>query len=61
MMAHNLCYTTLVTKREIQRLGLADEDYVVTPTNSIFFYITTFGPDDEIYSSSLMFARVCYP
>lgn len=34
MMAHNLCYTTLVDKATIQRLGLVEnEDYVQTPNN----------------------------
>lgn len=34
MQAHNLCYTTLVTKDTIQRLGLKegrDADYIETP------------------------------
>jgi DNA polymerase delta subunit 1 len=35
MMAHNLCYTTLLTKPTIDRLGLVkDKDYVMTPNNS---------------------------
>jgi DNA polymerase delta subunit 1 len=34
MQAHNLCYTTLLTARTIERLGLKkDEDYIVTPNN----------------------------
>ncbi|KAI0705141.1 DNA polymerase family B-domain-containing protein [Cytidiella melzeri] len=37
MMAHNLCYTTLVDKNTIDRLGLAkDEDYIQTPNNDFF-------------------------
>ncbi|EJT46496.1 hypothetical protein A1Q1_04928 [Trichosporon asahii var. asahii CBS 2479] len=37
MMAHNLCYTTLVDKATIQRLGLVEnEDYVQTPNNDFF-------------------------
>ncbi|KAJ2517092.1 DNA-directed DNA polymerase delta [Coemansia sp. RSA 1939] len=37
MMAHNLCYTTLLNKSTIERLGLVrDVDYVVTPTNDCF-------------------------
>ncbi|KAJ1796846.1 DNA-directed DNA polymerase delta [Coemansia sp. RSA 2399] len=37
MMAHNLCYTTLLNKHTIDRLGLVrDVDYVVTPTNDCF-------------------------
>jgi len=36
MQAHNLCYTTLLTARTIERLGLKkDEDYIVTPNNGI--------------------------
>ena len=35
MQAHNLCYTTLVNKTVIQKLGLVkDEDYIVTPYQS---------------------------
>ena len=34
MQAHNLCYTTLLTARTIERLGLKkDIDYIVTPNN----------------------------
>lgn len=34
MQAHNLCYTTLLSARTIERLGLKkDEDYIVTPNN----------------------------
>jgi len=34
MQAHNLCYTTLLAARTIERLGLKkDEDYIVTPNN----------------------------
>ena len=37
MMAHNLCYTTLVDKHTIDRLKLVeDKDYVVTPNNNYF-------------------------
>ncbi|KAJ2565904.1 DNA-directed DNA polymerase delta [Coemansia sp. RSA 1822] len=37
MMAHNLCYTTLLNKHTIDRLGLVkDIDYTVTPTNDCF-------------------------
>jgi DNA polymerase delta subunit 1 len=36
MQAHNLCYTTLLSARTIERLGLRkDEDYIVTPNNGI--------------------------
>src|SRR5579859_766637 len=36
MQAHNLCYTTLLTGRTIERLGLRkDVDYIVTPNNGI--------------------------
>lgn len=34
MMAHNLCYTTLLDKGTIDRLGLVkDVDYIQTPNN----------------------------
>lgn len=34
MMAHNLCYTTLLDKATIDRLELVkDEDYIHTPNN----------------------------
>ncbi|WFD30639.1 DNA-directed DNA polymerase [Malassezia sp. CBS 17886] len=37
MMAHNLCYTTLVDRRTIERLGLVEgRDYVPTPNNNCF-------------------------
>ncbi|ORY95678.1 DNA polymerase family B-domain-containing protein [Syncephalastrum racemosum] len=39
MQAHNLCYTTLVTKDTIQRLGLRegrDADYIETPNRDYF-------------------------
>ncbi|KAJ2161568.1 DNA-directed DNA polymerase delta [Coemansia sp. RSA 552] len=37
MMAHNLCYTTLLNRQTIDRLRLVkDVDYVVTPTNDCF-------------------------
>ncbi|KAI9256205.1 DNA polymerase family B-domain-containing protein [Sporodiniella umbellata] len=37
MQAHNLCYTTLLNKDDVDRLKLVkDEDYVVTPNNDMF-------------------------
>jgi DNA polymerase delta subunit 1 len=34
MMAHNLCYTTLLDKATIERLGMVkDVDYIQTPNN----------------------------
>jgi DNA polymerase delta subunit 1 len=37
MMAHNLCYTTLVPRSTIDRLGLKEgHDYVVTPNKNCF-------------------------
>ncbi|KAJ7623462.1 DNA polymerase family B-domain-containing protein [Roridomyces roridus] len=37
MMAHNLCYTTLLDKATVDRLGLVqDVDYVTTPNNDMF-------------------------
>lgn len=40
MMAHNLCYTTLLTPGTIQKFNLVkDVDYVVTPNNGKFYCI----------------------
>lgn len=36
MMAHNLCYTTLVSKTSIQAFGLAEDDYTLTPNGDYF-------------------------
>ncbi|GAA96997.1 uncharacterized protein L969DRAFT_53941 [Mixia osmundae IAM 14324] len=37
MMAHNLCYTTLMDKKTIDRLGfLIDKDYIMTPNGDFF-------------------------
>ncbi|TFK39414.1 DNA polymerase family B-domain-containing protein [Crucibulum laeve] len=37
MMAHNLCYTTLLDKATIDRLGLVKGvDYILTPNNDLF-------------------------
>lgn len=37
IQAHNLCYTTLVTKRAVEAFGLQkDEDYIVTPNGDMF-------------------------
>lgn len=37
MQAHNLCYTTLVKKKDIEKWNLKkDEDYVVTPSGDMF-------------------------
>ena len=37
MMAHNLCYTTLVDKRTVDRLNLVKGvDYIQTPNNGTF-------------------------
>lgn len=34
MMAHNLCYTTLLDPAIVSKLGLVkDVDYVITPNN----------------------------
>lgn len=34
MMAHNLCYTTLLDRATVERLNLVkDEDYILTPNN----------------------------
>ncbi|KAK0727900.1 DNA polymerase family B-domain-containing protein [Lasiosphaeria miniovina] len=37
MQAHNLCYTTLIKKRDIEKWNLQkDEDYIVTPNGDMF-------------------------
>ncbi|KAI9717254.1 MAG: DNA-directed DNA polymerase delta [Chrysothrix sp. TS-e1954] len=37
IQAHNLCYTTLLNKAHIERLGMKkDEDYIVTPNGDMF-------------------------
>lgn len=37
MQAHNLCYTTLVSKKAAETFGLRkDEDYIVTPNGDMF-------------------------
>lgn len=40
MQAHNLCYTTIVNKRAIEKFDLKkDEDYIVTPAGDTFVTI----------------------
>lgn len=37
MQAHNLCYTTLINARAVEKFGLKkDEDYIVTPNGDLF-------------------------
>uniref|UniRef100_A0A8C6KII3 DNA polymerase n=1 Tax=Nothobranchius furzeri TaxID=105023 RepID=A0A8C6KII3_NOTFU len=36
MMAHNLCYTTLLQKGSAEKLGLSSEDFIKTPTGDQF-------------------------
>ncbi|KAI4873613.1 hypothetical protein NFI96_016688 [Prochilodus magdalenae] len=36
MMAHNLCYTTLLKKGQAENLGLSSEDFIKTPTGDYF-------------------------
>ncbi|KAI1503642.1 DNA polymerase delta catalytic subunit [Biscogniauxia marginata] len=37
IQAHNLCYTTLVNKKAVEKFGLKkDEDYIVTPNGDMF-------------------------
>uniref|UniRef100_A0A8C5GVQ9 DNA polymerase n=1 Tax=Gouania willdenowi TaxID=441366 RepID=A0A8C5GVQ9_GOUWI len=36
MMAHNLCYTTLLQKGSVEKLGLCPEDFIKTPTGDQF-------------------------
>ena len=48
MMAHNLCYTTLVDKRTIDRLNLVkDVDYIQTPNNGSYLHRTS---TERLYS-----------
>uniref|UniRef100_A0A3Q3WUH5 DNA polymerase n=1 Tax=Mola mola TaxID=94237 RepID=A0A3Q3WUH5_MOLML len=36
MMAHNLCYTTLVQKGSLEKSGLLPEEFIKTPTGDMF-------------------------
>lgn len=37
MQAHNLCYTTLLTRSQVEQFGFVkDEDYIETPHNDLF-------------------------
>ena len=36
MMAHNLCYTSLLNQGVIQREGLTSEQYIKTPSGNYF-------------------------
>uniref|UniRef100_A0A665UXQ5 DNA polymerase delta catalytic subunit n=1 Tax=Echeneis naucrates TaxID=173247 RepID=A0A665UXQ5_ECHNA len=36
MMAHNLCYTTLLQRGSVEKLGLSPEDFIKTPTGDQF-------------------------
>ncbi|EPQ63016.1 Bgt-5492 [Blumeria graminis f. sp. tritici] len=37
IQAHNLCYTTLLNKQTVEKLGLIkDEDYIITPNGDMF-------------------------
>lgn len=36
MMAHNLCYTTLLNPGSITKQGLADDEYIKTPSGNYF-------------------------
>lgn len=36
MMAHNLCYTTLINKQTINTYGLTEDDYTLTPNGDYF-------------------------
>ncbi|KAK4137683.1 hypothetical protein BT67DRAFT_415301 [Trichocladium antarcticum] len=41
IQAHNLCYTTLIKKRDIEKWNLKkDEDYIVTPNGDMFVSIS---------------------
>lgn len=48
MMAHNLCYTTLLDKATIDRLGLIKgEDFIQTPNNGFSFCFLVIYHDDN--------------
>ena len=54
MMAHNLCYTTLLDKATVERLGLVkDVDYSQTPNNGTPLYTgghrSPFMPDVDLF------------
>jgi len=36
MMAHNLCYTSLLTQATISKEGLTPDQYIKTPSNNLF-------------------------
>uniref|UniRef100_A0A3B4AS68 DNA polymerase n=1 Tax=Periophthalmus magnuspinnatus TaxID=409849 RepID=A0A3B4AS68_9GOBI len=36
MMAHNLCYTTLLQRGSVEKLGLSSDDFIKTPTGDMF-------------------------
>ncbi|CAK7902839.1 DNA polymerase delta catalytic subunit [[Candida] anglica] len=36
MMAHNLCYTTLLNKQSVKAFNLSEDDYVLTPNGDYF-------------------------
>lgn len=36
MMAHNLCYTTLLAPSSIAKEGLTEEQYIKTPSGNFF-------------------------
>lgn len=38
MMAHNLCYTTLLNKNSIKAFGLTEDDYTKTPNGDYFVH-----------------------
>ena len=40
MMAHNLCYTTLLDPADIARLQLGPDDYIRTPSGDYFIKTT---------------------
>jgi DNA polymerase elongation subunit (family B) len=63
MQAHNLCYTTLLTSRAIERLGLKkDVDYIVTPNQGIYISSVNFSnPRLLCYASSSEGTSSYYP
>ncbi len=51
MMAHNLCYTTLIDKPTVDRMViLQDVDYIQTPNNGVqLVFIVVMYPDTDSF------------
>jgi len=61
MMAHNLCYTTLLDKATIERLKLVEgEDYVYTPNKGKLDYLPDLIADRQITLLLRNYGKGCY-